>query len=47
MELRDSGKGLVQIKDDGTHAVSPATDRPDGQRDRVRVPVTWLRQTDG
>ncbi len=37
----------MQIQDDGTHAILPATRCPKGRRDRAKLPVTWLRQTDG
>ncbi len=37
----------MQIRDDGTHAILPATRYPKGRRDRAKLPVTWLRQTDG
>jgi hypothetical protein len=47
MELRDSGRDLVQIKDDGTHAILPVTSRADVQPDHARVPVMLLRRSDG
>jgi hypothetical protein len=47
MELRDSGRDLVQIKDDGTHAILPVTSRADVQPDHARVPVMLLRHSDG
>jgi hypothetical protein len=47
MELRDSGRDLVQIKDDGTHAILPVTRRADVQPDHARVPVMLLRHSDG
>jgi hypothetical protein len=47
MELRDSGRDLVQIKDDGTHAILPVTSRSDVQPDHARVPVILLRHSDG
>ena len=47
MELRDSGRDLVQIKDDGTHAILPVTRRADVQPDHARVPVMMLRHSDG
>ena len=47
MELRDSGRDLVQIKDDGTHAILPVTSRTDVQPDRARVPVMLRRHSDG
>ncbi|NPU13058.1 hypothetical protein HL666_20000 [Bradyrhizobium sp. 83002] len=37
----------MQIRDDGTHAILPATNRSPERCDRVKLPVTWLRQTDG
>lgn len=37
----------MQIQDDGTHAILPARRCPKGRRDRAKLPVTWLRQTDG
>jgi hypothetical protein len=39
MELRDSGRGLVQTKDDGTHAILPVTRRMTMRLDHVRLPV--------
>ena len=47
MELRDSGRDLVQINDDGTHAILPVTSRTPVQPDHARVPVMWLRRSDG
>lgn len=47
MELRDSGRDLVQIKDDGTHAILPVTSRNNVQPDHARVPVMLLRHSDG
>lgn len=47
MELRDSGRGLVQIKDDGTHAILPVTRRTEVQPDHARMPVMLLRHSDG
>jgi len=47
MELRDSGRGLVQIKDDGTHAILPVTSGTNVQPDHARVPVMLLRHSDG
>ena len=47
MELRDSGRGLVQIKDDGTHAILPVTSGTNVQPDHARVPVMLLRHFDG
>src|SRR5690349_8576576 len=47
MELRDRGRGLVQIKDDGTHAILPATRTQVGAADRVGLPVMWLRHAYG
>ena len=47
MELRDRGRGLVQIKDDGTHAILPATRTRIGAADRVGLPVMWLRHAYG
>ena len=47
MELRDSGRDLVQINDDGTHAILPVTSRTIVQPDHVRLPVMWLRHSDG
>jgi hypothetical protein len=47
MELRDSGRDLVQINDDGTHAILPVTSRTSVQPDHARVPVMWLRRSDG
>jgi hypothetical protein len=38
---------LVQIKDDGTHAILPVTRRTDVQPDHARVPVMMLRHSDG
>src|SRR5690348_841606 len=46
MELRDSGRGLVQIKD-GTHAILPVTSGTNVQPDHARVPVMLLRHSDG
>ncbi len=37
----------MQIQDDGTHAILPARRCPKGRRDRAKLPVTRLRQTDG
>ncbi|MGJ5079232.1 hypothetical protein [Bradyrhizobium sp. HKCCYLS3013] len=37
----------MQIEDDGTRAILPATRCPKRQRDRAKLPVTWLCQTDG
>jgi hypothetical protein len=47
MELRDSGRDLVQIKDDGTHAILLVTSRTEVQPDHARMPVMWLRHSDG
>ena len=47
MELRDSGRDLVQIKDDGTHAILPVTSGSNAPSDHARVPVMWLRHSDG
>jgi len=47
MELRDSGRDLVQINEDGTHAILPVTTRTPVQPDHARVPVMWLRRSDG
>ena len=47
MELRDSGRDLVQIKDDGTHAILPVTRRTEVQPDHARLPVMMLRHSDG
>jgi len=47
MELRDSGRDLVQIKDDGTHAILPVTSGTNVQPDHARVPVMLLRHSDG
>jgi hypothetical protein len=47
MELRNSGRGLVQIKDDGTHAILPVTRRTEVQPDHARMPVMLLRHSDG
>lgn len=47
MELRDGGRGLVQIKDDGTHAILPVTRRTEVQPDHARMPVMLLRHSDG
>jgi hypothetical protein len=47
MELRDSGRDLVQINDDGTHAILSVTSRTPVQPDHARVPVMWLRRSDG
>ena len=37
----------MQIQDHGTYAILPARRCPKGRRDRTKLPVTWLRQTDG
>ena len=42
MKLRDSGRDLVQIKDDGTHVILPATPRPMARPDRARLPVMMM-----
>src|SRR5579871_1791064 len=47
MELRDSGRDLVQIKDDGTHAILPVTSGSNAPSDHARVPVMLLRHSDG
>jgi hypothetical protein len=47
MEPRVRGRDLVQIKDDGTHVILPATAHPMVQPDRVGLPVMWLRHADG
>jgi hypothetical protein len=47
VELRGSGRDLAQIKDDGTHAILAATGRTNVQPDHARVPVMWLRHSDG
>jgi hypothetical protein len=48
MEFRDSGRDLVQIKDDGTHVILPATPHPMVRPDRAGLPVMMmLRHADG
>ena len=47
MELRDSGRDLVQIKDDGTHAILPVATHLMCKLDHAGVPVMWLRHADG
>ena len=47
MELRDSGRDLVQINDDGTHAILPVAAHLTCKVDHARVPVMWLRHADG
>lgn len=47
MELRDSGRDLVQITDDGTHAILPVATHFVCELDHARMPVMWLRLTDG
>lgn len=37
----------MQIKDDGTHVILPATAHEKVHTDRVGLPVMWLRHTDG
>jgi hypothetical protein len=37
----------VQIKDDGTHVILPATAHLVVRPDRVGLPVMWLRHADG
>jgi hypothetical protein len=43
MELRDSGRDLVQIEDDGTHVILPATAHPVVRLDCAELPVMMLR----
>jgi hypothetical protein len=47
MELRDSGRDLVQIKDDGTHAILPVAAHFGCAMDHAGVPVMWLRHSHG
>jgi hypothetical protein len=47
MELRDCGRDLVQINDDGTHAILPAAMHLTCKQDHAGVPVMWLRHADG
>jgi len=47
MELRDSGRDLVQIKDDGTHVILPASAHRMVRSNRVGLPVIVLRHSDG
>src|SRR3954469_548706 len=47
MELRDSGRDLVQIKDDGTHVILPASAHRTVRSNRVGLPVIVLRHSDG
>ncbi|MDH2404194.1 hypothetical protein QCM77_30200 [Bradyrhizobium sp. SSUT18] len=37
----------MQIKDDGTHVILPATAHLVVRPDRVGLPVMWLRHADG
>jgi hypothetical protein len=46
-ELRDSGRDLVQINDDGTHAILPVAMHLMCKVDHAGVPVMWLRHADG
>lgn len=46
-ELRDSGRDLVQINDDGTHAILPVATHLTCNVDHAGMPVTWLRHADG
>lgn len=46
-ELRDSGRDLVQINDDGTHAILPVATHVTCKVDHAGVPVMWLRHADG
>ena len=47
MELRESGRDLVQINDDGTHAILPVAMHFRCTLDHARMPVMWLRRSDG
>jgi hypothetical protein len=47
MELRASGRGLVQTKDDGTHGILPVAVRALCAADHAGLPVTLLRHADG
>jgi hypothetical protein len=47
MELRNSGRDLVQINDDGTHAILPVATHFKCNLDHAGVPVMWLRHADG
>ena len=47
VELRDSGRDLVQINDDGTHAILLVAMHFKCTPDHVRLPVMWLRRSDG
>ena len=46
-ELRDSGRGLVQNKDDGTHAILPVATPSKGAMDHAGMPVMLLRHSHG
>jgi len=46
-ELRDSGRDLVQINDDGTHAILPVATHVTCKLDHAGLPVMWLRHADG
>ena len=47
MELRDSGRDLVQQKNDGTHAILPVAAHFGCGTDHAGVPVMWLRHSHG
>jgi hypothetical protein len=42
MELRDRGRDLVQIEEDGTHVILPATPHPMVRPDRAGLPVMMM-----
>jgi len=47
MELRDGGRGLVQIKDDGTYAILPVAAHSRCGTAHARMPVMLLRHSNG